>query len=129
VQPYIGWLWTVGDFFFQGFHGVAIPFDNDDVTFAFNSLAVGYFILRDPTPGAFITGIAPTVEFHVNNPLNHRGAFDFTDPAGTSDWMSLTLGTTFQLFRRSMLAVGGNFPVTGPKPYDFEILCQFNWFF
>lgn len=129
VQPYIGWLWTVGDFFFQGFHGVAIPFDNDDVTFAFNSLGVGYFIVRDPTPGAFITGIAPTVEFHVNNPLNHRGAFDFTDPAGTPDWMSITLGTTFQLFRRSMLAVGGNFPVTGPKPYDFEILCQFNWFF
>ncbi|MCS6977889.1 MAG: hypothetical protein NZM31_12905 [Gemmatales bacterium] len=129
VQPYIGWLWTVGDWFFQGFHGIALPVNDDDVTFIFNSVAVGYFVYRDPQPEAIVTGVAPTVEFHANNPVNHRGAFDFSDPAGMPDWVSITLGTTFQLLRRSMLAVGGNFPITGPKPYDFEILCQFNWFF
>lgn len=129
VQPYVGWLWAPGDLFFQGFHGLAIPFEDDDVLFAFNSVGVGYFVFRDPTPGLVVNGIAPTIEFHVNNPLNHRGAFDFTDVAGTPDWMSMTVGTTFLLFGRSMVAVGGNFPVTGPKPYDFEILCQFNWFF
>ena len=46
--------------------------------------------------------------------------------AGTPDWVELTMGTTFELFRRSTLAVGIVTPVTGPKPYDLEVLAQLN---
>jgi hypothetical protein len=129
IQPFAAWLWMFGDFFIQSFHGIAIPWDDDDVTFVFNDIGVGYFIYRSPIPTALLTGIAPTIEFHVNNPVNHRGVSDLTDPAGTPDWASFTVGATLWFLRRGTLAIGGNFPVTGPNPYDFEVLCQLNWFF
>lgn len=129
LQPFIGWIWTFGDLYFQGFTAVDVPTDSNDVTLLFNDIGVGYWIYRTVRPDSVVTGVAPTLEAHINNPLNHRGAFDFLDPAGTADWVSITVGTTFQFYGRSTLALGGNMPVTGPKPYDFEILCQLNWYF
>jgi hypothetical protein len=36
---------------------------------------------------------------------------------------------TFEFNRRSTLAAAIAAPVTGPKPFDFEVLVQFNWRF
>ena len=73
-----------------------------------------------------LTAVIPTFEAHVNDPLNHRGAFNFADPAGTADWVDLTSGVTFEFRRRATLAVALVTPVTGPKPFDFEVLAQLN---
>lgn len=128
-QPFVGFIWTFGDLYLQGFTSVDIPTDDNDVTLLFNDVGVGYIVYRSLNPDSLVTIVAPTIEVHVNTPLNHRGAFDLLDPAGTPDWVSITAGTTFQLFGRSTLAIGGNVPVTGPKPYDFEIQCQLNWYY
>jgi hypothetical protein len=108
---------------------VDFPTDDGDVTLLFNDVGVGYYVFRSMNRDSFITAVAPTLEAHLNNPLNHRGAYDLSDPAGTPDWFSVTVGTTFQLYGRSTLAIGGNIPFTGTKPYDFEIMCQLNWYY
>ena len=47
----------------------------------------------------------------------------------TPDILALTLGTTFELAQKATLALAGGIPLTGPTPYDYEILVQFNWRF
>ena len=47
-----------------------------------------------------------------------------TDPAGTPDWVDVTVGTNIEFYQRARLAVGVVTPVTGPKPFDFEVLAQ-----
>jgi hypothetical protein len=129
IQPWVGGLVTAGNVFVQGFISLAVPTDSRDVTLLFNDIAIGYIFYRSRDPQSWLQAVAPTYEVHVNTPLNHRGAFNFDDPVATPDWVSMTFGTTFALFRSSTLAIGGNVPVTGPKPYDFEILAQLNYRF
>ena len=62
----------------------------------------------------------PTVEVHINTPLNHRGALDASDPFGSPDMVAFTFGTTFGIGSRSSLALGYVRPVTGPRPFDYE---------
>lgn len=126
IQPWGGYRYFFGEnLYVHGFSSIAVPTDSRDVTLWFNDVAVGYFVYRNASPEVTINGIVPTLEVHVNTPLNHRGAFNFADPAGTPDWVTLTAGTTL-VVGRSTLALGGGIPVTGPKPYDFEILAQYN---
>jgi hypothetical protein len=72
-----------------------------------------------------LTGVAPTLELHLNDPLNHRGVLRFADPAGTPDVVDLTAGMNFVLCQRARLALGVVTPLTGPKPFDVEAIGQF----
>jgi hypothetical protein len=126
LQPYAGYIWSGERWFLHGFWALDIPTNSEDVTLMYNDVGVGYFLYRDGWEGRGLTAIVPTFEVHVNTPLNHRGAFDFTDPAGTPDWVELTTGVTFEFNQRSTFAVGFVTPVTGPRPYDFEVLAQLN---
>jgi len=124
LQPFLGFLWTPGNFYLQGFFSIDIPTDPNDVTFMFNDWGVGYFMFRDRLSG-FVTAIAPTIEVHVNDPLNHR------HPSadclfGLPDWVDLTGGVTLEFNRRATLAVGVSAPVTGPKPYALETIANLN---
>jgi Putative MetA-pathway of phenol degradation len=130
LQPWLGYRWGFGDFFVQEFCSLAVPTTSDDVTLLFNDIELGYFLYRNNSSDALISAVIPTFEVHVNTPLNHRGAFRIEDdPAATPDWVTLTMGTTFIVGQRATVAIGGAVPVTGPKPYDFEILAQLNWRF
>jgi hypothetical protein len=125
LQPWVGMEWVRGNFFIQGFSAIDVPIDPNDVTFFFNDLGVGYYVFRDRSESGFITGFAPTIEVHVNTPLNHR------EPSadclvGLPDWVDLTGGFTVEFNRRSTLAVGVAAPVTGPKPYAMEAITQLN---
>ena len=111
------------DLFLQGFSSLAIPADQRDVTYAFNSLAVGYWAYRDPGVASLITGVVPTVELHVNTPLNHRGdgvPFDFNTN------VNVTTGVHIELFRRALWGVAVVVPVTSPRPFDFEVITNLN---
>lgn len=124
LQPFLGFLWTRDNLFVQGFWSMDIPTDPNDVIFMFNDWGVGYFVFRN-RPEGFVTALAPTMEVHVNDPLNHRHpSADCT--TGLPDWVDITGGITVEFNRRSTLAVGVAAPVTGPKPYAVEAITHLN---
>lgn len=124
-QPWGGYIVTFGsDLYVNGFSSVVFPTDSRDVTLWLNDVGIGYWLYRDPSDDAIVTGIVPTLEAHVTTPLNHRHSA--TDPIVVPDWVVLTAGTHFVLGGGSTLLLGGAVPVTGPKPFDFEFIAQFN---
>ena len=123
VQPYLGSLWSLNNLFVQGFSAIDIPTDSNDVTFMFDDIGIGYFLLRGNGAGRFITGLAPTFEVHINTPLSHRGGMCGVN---IPDWVDLTEGVTVEFNRRATLAVGVSTPITGPRPFDLEALAHFN---
>jgi hypothetical protein len=128
LQPYGGYLWRSGDFYLHGFIAVDVPTDSNDVTFLFNDVGIGYYLYRaqeSECGSRFLTGVVPTFEVHVNTPLNHRGVFNPDDLAGSPDIVNLTMGGTLEFGRRASLALGFITPVTGPKPFDYEIMTMF----
>ncbi len=132
LQPFIGFLWTPGNFYLHGFSSIDVPTDPNDVTFLFNDLGIGYFVFRNGggepdgvSLRSFITAIAPTIEVHVNDPLNHRHP-SADCILGLPDWVDITGGVTFEFNRRASLAIGVSAPVTGPKPYALEAISHLN---
>jgi hypothetical protein len=129
LQPFVGYTWFLGaNLYLQGFSAIAVPTDADDVTLLFNDLSLGY-IIRPSDSGRLLTFVVPLFEVHVSTPLNHRDAFDILDPAGTPDWVTLTVGTTFGVGERCLLTLAAAAPVTGPRPFDYELILQYNFRF
>jgi hypothetical protein len=124
IQPWLGYIWNWGDLYLHGFTAVDFPADSNDVTILYNDVGVGYFVYRTSDADRLVSAVAPTVEVHVNTPLDHRGVLGSLDPAATPDWVDLTVGTNVEFYQRTRLAVGVVTPVTGPKPFDFEVLAQ-----
>lgn len=129
LEPFLGYSWSAGSWFVHGFSGINVPTDSRDVTLLFNSIGVGYIIARACPEERLLRAVVPTLEVHVSDPLNHRGAFKVADPAGTADVLNLTMAMTLELGQRSNLSFGIVTPTTGPKPFDIEALVQFNWYF
>src|SRR5262249_8824910 len=48
LQPFVGGIANFGDAFVLGFSSIVIPFDQRDVTFLSNDLAIGYRLLNNP---------------------------------------------------------------------------------
>jgi hypothetical protein len=124
LQPFVGYLCGRSDFFVQGFAAVDVPTDAHDVTLLFNDVGVGYFLYRVPGRERLVTAVVPTLEAHVNTPLNHRGGLDLRDPARAPDLVDLTAGLNVELLGRTRLAVGVVTPLAGPKPFDVEVVAQ-----
>lgn len=78
VVPYTGYIlnFCCQRLYFQGFHGVAVPTENEEPTFISNGFGLGYWLIREPRAD-FIQGFVPTVEVHVNTPLNNFSANRF----------------------------------------------------
>ena len=76
--------------------------------------------------GASGTAIVPDAELHLSTPLNHRGLG--STPIGFPDILDFTGGFYF-FFRRAVLGVAAGAPLTGPKPYDFEVNTNLNFRF
>jgi hypothetical protein len=126
LQPYLGYIFSLDELFFHGFSAIDVPTESQDVTLLHNDIGAGYFLYRTRQTDRLITSIVPTFEAHINTPLNHRGGFNFADPAATPDWVDLTTGATVGLLGHASLAVGIVTPITGPKPFAFEVLTQLN---
>jgi hypothetical protein len=124
LQPYVGYIWKQDEWFLQGFSALIVPTDARDVTLLTNDVAVGYlFRLSNGSQGS-LNGIAPTVEFHVNTPLSHRGADNF--PVGFPDTFDITVGSRFFFGKGSSLGVAVCVPLTGPRIDQYEGLAQLN---
>lgn len=127
IQPFLGFLYNYGDWYFQGFSSIDVPFSRTaDVSVWFNDLGVGYFLYRDTTPDALITMIAPTFEVHANTPINHSDPFNATDIAGTPQLTNLTFGLNVGVGQHGLFSVGYVNPITGPRAFNGELLAIFN---
>lgn len=128
LQPYVAFFWNHEKWFAQGYLSLAVPTDPHDVTLLFNDYGLGYYLYRNKDPNGFLTRVIPTFEVHVNTPLNHQG-YSIYDPAGTPNMVDLTLGTSFQFGKRTLLTLGAADPVTGPKPFAIEAIAFLNVYF
>jgi len=123
LQPYLGIIYNFTDrLYLHGFSAIAVPTDSRDVTLFWNDVGLGYWLYRNQAD-RFVQGVVPTFEWHVNTPLNHRGANEsITFP----DEVDMTGGCYFVL-PRSTLGVAAGFPVTGPRPFGVEGIVSFNF--
>jgi hypothetical protein len=129
LQPFLGYFYSRGNFYLQGFEAIDVPTDPNDVTMLFNDIGMGYYLYRNPNMDTFITAFAPTFEVHVNVPLNHRDINNVNDPVGLSTVVDLTYGGNIQFGQRTVLLLGAVTPVTGPRPYAVEALALLNFYF
>ncbi|HLJ92053.1 MAG TPA: hypothetical protein VKU02_02555 [Gemmataceae bacterium] len=125
LQPFLGAIWTSGHFFLQGFSSIEIPTTRDDPLIWFNDVGVGYYVYRNWERDRLLTAIVPTLEMHLNDPLRDRGSVNIGGP----DILDLTVGATIEFRRSAALAIGLVAPMTGPKPFDFEVLTHVNFRF
>jgi hypothetical protein len=125
LQPFVGGLWTSGNWFFQGFSSLVVPTDSRDVTLLFNDVALGYAFYHGGRD-CWIRSVAPEVEVHVTTPLNHR---DANAVISVPDIVDVEPGVYIGLGEKLLLSIGVAVPVTGPKPFDVEAIAQVNFRF
>jgi hypothetical protein len=129
-QPFVGYVRSFDRFFLQGFTGINVPTDRHVVTILYNDIGFGYYLLRSADPHRLISAIVPTMEVHVNTPLNHRGTFSAVrDPGATFDVVDLTFGLGIWFRSRTLVSVGFAEPVTGPRPFAGEFVLLLNYFY
>jgi hypothetical protein len=128
-QPFIGYIWNPGRWFLQGFSGINVPTDPRVVTMYYNDIGVGYSLFRARDPDAWLAAVVPTFEVHINTPLNHRVTQVVGSLAGTPDVVDLTFGSSVVFRGGSSLSAGIVNPVTGPRPYDLEVVLLLNVLF
>ena len=129
VQPFIGYLWRRDRFYLHGFWRLDAPTSVRDVTMAYNDLGIGYYVYRNPDPNGFLMALVPTFEVHVNDPLTHRDYNNPLDITGTADIVNLTYGLNAVIGQSSVFTFGVVTPVTGPRPFDYEIVALINFRF
>lgn len=126
LQPWAGFIYNLGSFYVHGFSSLVVPTDSDDVTLWFNDVGIGWWAYRSNDPGSLVRAVVPTLEAHVNTPLNHRGG---DCPINFRDTVNLTGGVHWILRQNCVLSVGVVTPVTGPRPFDVEAIGSLNFRF
>jgi hypothetical protein len=128
IQPYLGGLWMLGNggFFVQGFSSLAIPTDDRDTAFWFNSIGVGYYMYRGGSANQPITSVVPTLELHWNAPTSHQ---DDGAPVKLGDIVNITGGVHVEIYHMAIVGVAVGVPLTGPKPYSTEGIASLNFRF
>jgi hypothetical protein len=157
LLPYFGVLYTPSEnLWVQTFvqfdidtngNEVKLPIPNGDVgTLRDQNLLqvdvqAGVWLWRD-TSARWITGLAPTVEYHYTTTINNAkfvtvpssiGPFVLGNQANRVDIQNLTLGVELLLGRSSTLNIAGIVPLNKPtsdnRQFDSEYFIQFNRFF
>jgi len=126
VQPFIGYLWRRGDFYLHGFSAIDVPTSIRDVTMVYNDIGIGYYVYRNPDPYGVLTAVVPTFEVHINDPLTHGNYNNQLDLTGTPDVVNLTYGLSALIGPNSVFTFGVVTPVTGPRPFSYELLALIN---
>jgi hypothetical protein len=129
IEPFIAGMYNLDRFYVMGFSSITVPTSSQDVTLWSNDVGFGYR-LYSADGQRFITGISPTIEWHLNTPLNHSGlnapGVVLTFP---EEVFVVTGGVHFMVRERGVLTIGAATPIIGPKPYDVQAIVQFNLLF
>jgi hypothetical protein len=128
LQPWVGGICNFDRVYTIAFTGVIVPTDERDVTFYFGDIGLGYRLFQACDANAVLTQVTPTVEFHANIPMNHNGSNN-SGLIVFPDQYIVTGGVHIGLCNTAFLTVGVATPMAGPKPYNYEILAQFNFRF
>lgn len=148
IQPFVGYLLpTASGWFLQGFSSIDAPFSSGDTTWWFNDVSVGKYI--DRGSNYYVSAVIPTIELHVNSPIGGNNiAVTGITPAATNlvvgnlvppiqatgsfrnvDQVNLNTAVTFELNRRSTLALGLVTCLDDTyRPFNSEFQVQFNTF-
>jgi hypothetical protein len=129
IQPFLGYICNRRDWYFQGFSGFYFPTIINDLTFMYNDIGVGYYLLRSEDPSAFLTAVVPSFELHVNSPFTHTNWHNRLDVAAQPTVLNLTYGVNFQLQRSAILTAAFIQPVTSPQPFSAEVAVFLNIFY
>lgn len=129
IQPFFAFLLNRDRLYLQGFTAIDVPTDYNQPTLLYNDLGLGYFVYRDNTSNNLITAIVPTVEVHVNTPLNHIGGYNLLDSNSTPNVVNITSGLNTRFRQNSILTMGVVTPVTGPRPFSIEGTVLLNVYF
>jgi hypothetical protein len=133
AQPFVGFILSRGDFFIQGFSSLTLPVAHVESVVLFNDLGVGYYLYKASPQTSLLTAVAPMFEVHIASPLHQAdptaSVFGFTDALKLHNVVDLTLGTALELAGRASLNLGVAVPITGPRPFDFEVIAQLNFGF
>ena len=89
--------------------------------------SLGYWIYRNPNPEAWVTGLAPVLEVHVNQSLEksvllQHSVEDFSI-------IDLTVGLHTTIGRRATATVAYCTPVTEDRQFDSQFRFLWNWRF
>jgi hypothetical protein len=123
-QPWAGFVKVYDRAYVQGISNIIIPSDSRDPTMWGNSLAVGYWLYRNPGDRV-LNGIIPTAEVHVRTPLSNR---DENGLIFLQDQVNITGGVHFR-FTRATISGAVCIPVVGPRPWDIEAMGFINYRF
>ena len=129
VQPFVGYLWRRDRFYLHGFTALDVPTSIRDVTMVYNDIGIGYYAYRNPDPAGILMALVPTFEIHVNDSLTHRDWTNQLDLTGTADVVNLTYGINAMIGENSVFTFGVVTPVTGPRPFDYELVALINFRF
>lgn len=125
IQPWAGFIYGVDDLYAHGFTSLLIPTQSNDVLLYTADLGLGYRLFQSDS-GDYLRAIIPTIEGHLNTPLNNAGR---TELVYFPTLISITAGAHFGLPGGAWFTLAGGVPITGPNLYDFEMLAQFNYRF
>ena len=123
LQPWVGFSQPLGDrFYTQGFSSILVPTSGSaEPTFLFNSLSVGYWLMRNDKG----TGLVPVTEIHINTPLNNR---DASSMVFAQDQINMTNGLHLVL-PRAVIGAAITYPLLSPRPFNAEGLFTVNFRF
>jgi hypothetical protein len=129
MQPFVGYILNRDEWFVQGFSSLTVPLVSAQSIVMFNDIGVGYWLMRNRS--GMITGVAPTMEMHVATPLRQSdpNSAEFGDGLRVFDVFDMTIGATILFGNSATLGLGMVVPLTGPKPFDVEVLAQLNYRF
>lgn len=110
----------------------------NDQAYVFFDLSIGYWIYRDENSGRLITGVAPILEYHLNQTISDgdriAGAadnvvYDFGQP-GDINVSNGVVGLTTELNNRATVTAAYTAPLGGSdQQFDGEFRLTFNWNF
>ena len=125
LQPWTGFSQQLGQrLYAQGFSSVMVPLNTSEPTILFNSLSMGYWLLRSGE-GERFKGLAPVTEIHINTPLTNR---DPSNAIYIQDQINLTHGLHLMLPRAS-IGAAFSYPLISPRPFAGEGLFTLNFRF
>ena len=156
--PFLGGLFTPNDrFFAQGFMQMDFAANGNSVYTTLGNAAgdttlrqsglltdqtplyldasIGYWLIRNNDPNAFVTGLAPMAELHYTTTLGDvdrlavgpGGSIVIGDFASNLDLLNLTLGTTVVIRNQTDARFAMAFPLKdglGGREFDFELQAQ-----